>query len=360
VTIPAGVQAAWVHLFDDTLKTTAGIHRLIDEAATAGVNTLIVQVARRHDAYYNSDVLPRTTDDTLEANLDVLATVLARAKQHGIAVHAWYGIAPTWHAVYEALPAPSSDWIALAHGRDAPVDERWVSRRADGTWTEYLDMGVPAVREHVVAVVDELVSRYALDGIHLDYVRYAGGDTGYNPVALNAYQQDTATTTTPRPNDPSFVAWRRAAVTRLVADVHAVTARQGVLLSAAVITWGAPPRDGNLAATRTGTDALQPWDEWLAQDILDVALPMNYFRSHQTDQADWFVDWLAYQADLDRRVNGHVVSGVGGYLNSVSNARRQLALAVQSTGSAAIYSWQQPTSEDADLFRQALATSGWG
>ena len=30
----------------------------------------------------------------------------------------------------------------------------------------------PAAVDHLVAVVDDLVSRYALDGIHLDYVRF--------------------------------------------------------------------------------------------------------------------------------------------------------------------------------------------
>lgn len=354
VTVPRDVKAAWVHLFDGTLKTAASIQAMVDEADRVGVNLLIVQVARRHDAYYTSDVLPRTTDDTLEPDLDVLDAVLTAAHARGIAVHAWYGIAPTWHAVYDTLETPQEPWIALTRGLRAPIEDRWVSRTAEGTWTEYLDVGVPDVREHVIAVVDEILTRYPVDGIHLDYVRYSGENTGYNPVALAAFAADTGVTAQPRPNDDTFVAWRKAAVTRLVRDVHARTTHHGVVLSAAVITWGAPPVDGNLAATRTGREALQPWDRWLEEGILDLAFPMNYFRAAQAEHAGWFAGWLDYQKDVDRRVDGHVVSGVGGYLNSVPDTLTQLEMAVQSTGSFALYSWQQPTSGSTAVLRDEL------
>lgn len=356
VTVPRDVKAAWVHLFDDTLKTSASIQAMVDEADKAGVNLLIVQVARRHDAYYTSDVLPRTTDDTLEPDLDVLNEVLTAAHARGIAVHAWYGIAPTWHAVYDTLDAPQDPWIALTRGITAPADQRWVSQTAEGSWTEYLDVGVPEVRQHVVAVVDEILTRYPVDGIHLDYVRYGGGNTGYNPAALAAFAADTGVTTRPQPDDDTFVAWRKAAVTQLVRDVHQRTAGHGVVLSAAVITWGSPPVDGNLAATRTGRDALQPWDSWLHDGILDVAFPMNYFRAARAEHAGWFAGWLAYQEQLDRAVDGHVVSGVGGYLNSVTDTLTQLEAAIQSTGSFALYSWQQPTDGSTRQLRDELAT----
>jgi uncharacterized lipoprotein YddW (UPF0748 family) len=336
------------------LKTAASIEAMVAAADTAGVNLLIVQVARRHDAYYVSDVLPRTTDDTLEAGLDVLATGLDAAHQRGIAVHAWYGIAPTWHAVYDTLDEPRGQWIATSRGQRAPEADRWVSRTRDGTWTEYLDVGVPAVRQHVVAVVDELLKRYPVDGIHLDYVRYAGLNTGYNPYALAAFTADTGVTALPQPGDETFLAWRRDAVTTLVRDVHAVTSRHGAVLSAAVISWGEPPVNGNLTATRTGRDALQPWDAWLVEGILDVAFPMNYFRAAQPEHAAWFAGWLAYQAALDATVDGHIVSGVGGYLNSVNDGLTQIQMALESTGSVALYSWQQPTSGSTDEFRAAL------
>jgi ATP-dependent Clp protease protease subunit len=37
-------RAAWVHLFDDTLKTPGGVQRLVDELAAADANTIIAQL----------------------------------------------------------------------------------------------------------------------------------------------------------------------------------------------------------------------------------------------------------------------------------------------------------------------------
>lgn len=59
-------RAAWVHLFDDSLKTRAGIRRVVADLAAAGATAVIAEVVRRQDAYYDSEVLPRTTDPALE------------------------------------------------------------------------------------------------------------------------------------------------------------------------------------------------------------------------------------------------------------------------------------------------------
>ena len=47
------VRAMWVDAFHDGVKTPAQVDQLIQDAVTANINTLIVQVRRRGDAYYN-------------------------------------------------------------------------------------------------------------------------------------------------------------------------------------------------------------------------------------------------------------------------------------------------------------------
>ena len=58
-----------------------------------------------------------------------------------------------------------------------------MSKRAFASaWTEgvYLDPGRRDVVQHFLDVVRELVERYPVDGIHLDYARYPVMDVGYN------------------------------------------------------------------------------------------------------------------------------------------------------------------------------------
>src|SRR5690606_11953771 len=69
-------RAVWVHLFDGALKTRAGIDQVVADLTAAGATAVIAEVVRRQDAYYLSDVLPRTADPELEAGLDVLAVLI--------------------------------------------------------------------------------------------------------------------------------------------------------------------------------------------------------------------------------------------------------------------------------------------
>lgn len=43
-------------------------------------------------------------------------------------------------------------------------------KQLSGEW--FLDPGNPAVKDYLRALVGEVVSKYDVDGIHLDYVRY--------------------------------------------------------------------------------------------------------------------------------------------------------------------------------------------
>ena len=367
----AGLErAVWVHLFDASLKSREGLERLVEELVRGDATAVIAQVARRHDAYYRSEVLPATADPDLDPGLDVLAELTSLAHAAGIEVHAWVSIAPTWHAVYDDLPAPSG-WVPAEHGRSAPEPDRWVSRTVDGTWSEYLDPALPEVRAHVRAVIEELAATTEVDGVHLDYARYASQEEGYHPAALDRYRAETGTTGTPAPDDPAWSQWRRAQTRALVAEARAAVqdAPRPVALSAAVIAWGAGPGErGGFGATRTSREALQDWPGWVEDDLVDAVLPMVYFRDHVPEQAAWFADWLAFQAELSATATPWVVPGVGGWLNTPDAVLDQLGAAAEVADGVALYSYQQPV-DDADAgsdragvrpFWQELARTGWG
>ena len=367
---PDGLRAVWVHLFDDSLKTRAGIGHLVDELVAADATAVIAQVARRHDAYYRSEVLPATADPDLEPGLDVLDELTRAAHAAGLEVHAWISVAPTWHAVYEDLPAPDG-WIPAEHGRRAPEADRWVSRTRDGEWSEYLDPALPEVRDHLAAIVTELATTTAVDGIHLDYVRYEHQQSGYHPVALARYRSETGAAGTPAVDDPRWSQWRRDQTRELLDHARAAldaTGRQ-VELSAAVITWGpGPSASGGFEATRTATEALQDWPAWVRDGALDLVLPMNYFRAHVPEQAGWFRDWLAFEGQLAAERPGRVVPGIGGWLNQPAGTLAQLGAALEAADGAALYSYQQPAEGSAvdpqapgiRPFWRELAAGDWG
>jgi uncharacterized lipoprotein YddW (UPF0748 family) len=357
-------RGAWVHLFDGTLKTRTSIRRMVTELADADVNLINVQVARRHDAYYRSSVLPATADPTLETGLDVLAEVLSAAHARGIEVHAWISVAPTWHPVYDSLPAPAG-WLPVEHGVTAPVADRWVTRTFDGVWSTYLDPALPEVQDHVAAVAGELAARYPVDGIHLDYVRYESNRHGYHPRALALFAADTGVTGTPAPTDPTWSNWRRGQTRRVITRARAavVAVAPDVDVSAAVISWGdgpRPPEREGFLSTRAYTDVLQDWEAWTRRGDVDAAMPMNYFRAHVPEQAAWYAQWLRFERWLAANNESRVVPGVAGYLNRPGAVVEQVTAAMHAADGALVYSVQQPTDDGSRGVWTTLSDTRWG
>ena len=350
------IRGTWVHLFDDALKSRASIRAMVDELAAADINTVYVQVARRHDAYYASEVLPATLDPELQPGLDVLDELLPLAHDRGIAVHAWFGVAPSWHDVYERLGVTPGQLGA---------DVAWRTRTHAGATSDYLDPALPAVRQHVADVVGELAANYPLDGIHLDYVRYASDQHGYHPEALARFRAEEGVSGTPAPTNRQWSQWRRAQSRELIVAARAAVRAEApnMTLSAATISWldgPATPDRAGFRATRSYLQALQDWDGWARRAEIDVILPMNYFRDHIPAQATGFQSWLRYEQQLSAETGVRVVPGVAGYLNRPSAAVRQVHDAMRHGDGAVVYSYQQPTDDGSRGIWDELARTRWG
>lgn len=337
---PAQLRGTWVHLFDDALKSRAGIHQVLDGAAAAHANTVIVQVARRQDAYYASAVLPRTPDPALPADLDVLAELVPAAHDRGLQVHAWVSVLQAYHEDYDELTLPA-DHVWRTHGPGS--DDSWLMRRRDGATGTFLDPGVPGVQDHVAATMRELADRYAVDAVHTDYLRYSGtGDWGYHPTSLERFRGQTGYSGTPPPDSPSWSDWRRRQTADLARRVflETVDADGGTAVSMAASTMGpGPAHAGGYEHTRTYSWAYQDWPAWLAESIVDAAVPMNYFREGNLEHRAWFDDWGEFQRGLPR--GGSVLAvGQGDYLNSADRSLAQIGRAADRSDGVVIFSHQ--------------------
>ncbi|HEX9887830.1 MAG TPA: family 10 glycosylhydrolase, partial [Nitriliruptorales bacterium] len=331
-------RAIWVHLFDGSLKSREGIARVLDTAAEHNLNTVIAQVARRHDSYYTSDVLPRTPDPAMPADLDLLAELIPQARARGLEVQAWFAIAPVYRAgAYGQMPPGH---VYNTHGPDS--GESWMTyarvvRDGEETFepsSEYMDVGVPGFRDHVVAMIEEVAQRYDVDAVHLDYARYPeGGNWGYNPQARAQWQAE---------GSPDFSDWRRAQTEKLAKAIkQAVTAaRPGTHVTMAAIAQGDGPAGvGGFQNTRAFAQTYQDWAGWLAREAVDAAYPMAYMR--EDDHAIWYDHWVQFAAELAPHED--VAVGQASFLNTVGQSLAQLSEALTATDGVVLYSYQQDT-----------------
>lgn len=296
------VRALWVTRA--TMTAPESITRLVQAAQRGGFNTLLVQVRGRGDAYFSSTQEPRANDLTGRPGFDPLGAILEEGHAAGLQVHAWIAVnlvssayelpASRQHIVYrqpEWLMVPRE--IAPEMLRVDPRSPEYVGRiarwtRAHSTQVEglYTSPIHPGVVQHVAAVIDELVTNYAVDGVHLDYVRFPGNNFDYSRGAVQQFKAAVQPELTPEERravdarealDPfayisayrdRWDAFRRSRLTALVMRVRTVVkaARPAALVSAAVVP------DAQMALT----DRLQDWRTWLDQNLIDVLCPMAY------------------------------------------------------------------------------------
>jgi hypothetical protein len=198
-------------------------------------------------------------------------------------------------------------------------------------------------------VAEELARNYDVDGIHLDLVRYAGVQWGYNPLSVTRFKRRhglAESAAQPAPNEARWQQWRRDQVSALVRRVYldCLAVKPHVKVSAAVIGWGAGPTDeASWRRTSTYSNVFQDWKAWLEEGIVDLALPMNYDDEANDEQRVWFDRWVAW--GRERQGKRQTAIGVGLFLNKAEAGLAQIkrALAPSPRGAqaagAALYSY---------------------
>src|SRR5262245_3381523 len=95
---PAAPELRGLWVVRTALVSPASVDRTVDQARAAGINALFVQVRGRGDAFYRSDLAPRSALlDEAPADFDPLARLLARAHASGLQVHAWINVLLSAH-----------------------------------------------------------------------------------------------------------------------------------------------------------------------------------------------------------------------------------------------------------------------
>ncbi len=302
------VRAFWVDAFHDGIKTPDQIDKLIQDSVTANINTLIVQVRRRGDAYYNKIIEPRTEDPDLQPEFDALQYLIEKAHAEKIEVHAWLNTLVAWNS---SQPPADPRHVWNLHGPDAVGSANWISyyrtyNPKKKQWSKklqssfYLDPGHPNVLDYTASVYLNLVKNYDVEGIHLDYSRYAGLGWGYNPTSVARYNAQYGTSGLPEPDDPRWKQWQREQTAGLVRKIYleAIAIKPNLKVSSAVITWGeGPVAEGDWEKSRAYSELAQDWRGWLMEGIIDMVMPMNYFCEWKTEQQLHFNQWIEWEKD---------------------------------------------------------------
>lgn len=224
----------------------ASMRELIGDARAAGVSRLVVHARGSRDDAYFSEV---SLSDRPE--WDALAAAAEEGRTQSVDIYAGY-------------------ILGIAQSVDLEKHPDWAQLDAAGKQTGWYCYNNPQVRAFHAALIAEIISKYDVAGVSLDYCRPGGGC--YCPRCAALFEAKYG-----RPlagmdyYDPEWLAFRRESITgwmrEIAATVHGT--REGAKLSCYV--WGrlAPEAD------RAGQD----WPTWLAEGTVDWLCVGQYCTS---------------------------------------------------------------------------------
>jgi uncharacterized lipoprotein YddW (UPF0748 family) len=356
------VRALWV--VRTSLTSPMAVTTMVDAARSSHFNTLLVQIRGRADAYYAEGLEPRASLIGAEPGFDPLAATLARAHDAGLQVHAWINVNlvssanelpvarehviyrhPEWLMVPRALAA---DLASLdPHGPEYLGRlSRYVRAQPGEVEGLYVSPIPEAAAEYTVRVVQDIVTRYGIDGVHFDFVRYPNDEFDYSREALAEFRRYVSADLQPaetRRYDARLAgepliytqafpdrwrAFRRARMSALMRRLHdAVRAiRPSATISAAVI-----PDAADAAARR-----LQDWRTWVEAGFIDVICPMAY-----TTDGRLFATQIAAAREI---VGGRPVwAGIGAYRLSSSQIVENVQVARRLGAGIVLFSYDSLT-----------------
>jgi len=302
-------RALWVKR--NTMVSPESVRALVARAKENGFTDLIVQVRGRGDAYYESSLEPRAEELSGQpVSFDPLSLTIDEAHRYGIKIHAWINIYVV--ADIDAMPRSRDhliykhpEWVMVPRGVAAelydkpPDNDAYLNRILEYSRVNrheleglFVSPAHPEVKENLFKIWTDIASRYEVDGLHFDYVRYPNPQYDYSRVSIDRFrdEMDKRMSDDERQvlasqfqNDPlayakkyplAYAQFQRNQVTELVERIY-----KGVkkIKPHAVISAAVFANEDDAARSR-----FQDWKEWLRMGCLDVVCPMAYTNDTET------------------------------------------------------------------------------
>lgn len=252
------------------------IPQALDEISTAGFNAIFVETFYHGHAIFPSEYVPQRPEFK---GTDVLALYIKEAKRRGLQVHSWI---ETFYWEVDTAKYPQFPRTSLFVGR-----EDWKARLRDSSTTEvseyahiFANPAHPEVQQLLINFITEIVNKYEVAGINMDYIRYSSGlhDAGYDEYSRAKFKE--AWGIDPKEIDKDnypalwqkWVQWRENQVTHFLQKLRSALnkTQRRVLLTADVFP-----------DYYTGGEStiFQDWRTWIDLKLIDAIIPMAYSLS---------------------------------------------------------------------------------
>ncbi|MBN3872873.1 glycoside hydrolase family 10 protein [Nostoc sp. JL33] len=258
----------------------AGLAQIFDRLAQTGINTVFFETVNAGYTIYPSQVAKE--QNPLIRGWDPLADAVKLAHERDMELHAWVWTFAAGNQRHNQIINVSLNYpgpVLAAHPDWANYDNLG-NMIPVGQTKPFFDPANPEVRQYLLKLYDEIVTRYNVDGLQLDYIRYpfqdpsAGRTYGYGKAARAQFQQLTGVDPINiSPSQPElwqkWTTFRTMQVDSFVAQVSQQLRqkRPNLILSVAVFPLPELERIQKIQ---------QNWETWARRGDVDLIVPMTY------------------------------------------------------------------------------------
>ena len=252
---------------------------ILDKYQKANINTVLLQARVRAATIYPSDIEPWDQCITgVEGRApgygyDPLGFAVEECHKRGMEIHAWIATIP----------------VGAKNSLGCRTLMKKGFRIRNFSTGSYLDPADPGVAPYLASICGEIVRKYDVDGINLDYIRYPDGWPG------------------PSYRDGDTPDQRRSNITAIVRAIHdeVKAIKPWVKMSCSPIGKHADLSRYSSKNFNAHDRVSQEAQEWMRLGLMDQLYPMQYFRgdNYYPFVADWVEN--AYKREI--------VTGLGTY-----------------------------------------------
>lgn len=257
----------------------------LDELQRDGCNAIIFQVRPECDALYASNIEPWSRFLTGRQGVapspywDPLKWMIEQCHHRGMELHAWIN---PYRAKTKTTNELASNHIAQRRPDLVfPYDGQYI-----------LNPGIPENRDYICKVVDDIVSRYDIDGLHIDDYFYP------YPVSGQAIPDDREFRSNNSKNIANKNDWRRENVNLFIQQLEQTIHKRKPYVKFGVSPFGIY-RNRRSDARGSNTSGLQNYDDlyadvllWVNKGWIDYCVPQLYWEiGHKSADYETLIHW---------------------------------------------------------------------
>jgi uncharacterized lipoprotein YddW (UPF0748 family) len=251
---------------------------ILDRLKESGINAVFFQVRTECDALYNSSIEPWSYWLTGQQGkkpdpyYDPLDFIITEAHNRCMELHAWFN---PYRAVGKV------DRFELASNHVSIKHPDWILQFGE---MKMLNPGIPEVRNYILSVIEDVIKRYNLDGVHFDDYFYP-----YTPIK----NEDSTTYELYKGNFSDINEWRRNNINSLITDTYKL-----ISITNPKIKFGVSPF-GIVENKYTGTSGFESYNVlysdpifWLNNKTIDYICPQLYWKiGHRSNDYRKLLPW---------------------------------------------------------------------